>query len=287
MRVRLSAAARRTGFAMLSLAAAAALPSGGVAAADPIDDLQRAVLAFRGIGLRDVAAYRATFRLPDEEGKEKVSLEELWRAPSDFAIRAADASPAAVVRSYAIFLEPLYVARASILDADLDAGAAHLRQVVRVEAKPAESGSRTIRLTFPSAPDSTLAGFLRDVSWLEGRLDDAGRLQGFHVEFRASGGRASEKLDLVCTWKDGRAPQPSLCTWTLPDGGVVRVATSFRDEHGRRVPASRRVTFPSRYDPGETEDIRIEYGPYATEVPADLLHAPGTFRYDSNGLVSH
>jgi hypothetical protein len=260
----------------------------GAAAADPIDDLRHAVLAFRGIGLPDIPAYHATFRLPEEDSRQnqKVVLEELWRSPSEFAIRAADSSPTAIVRSYAIFLEPLYVARASILDTDFDAGAGHLRKVARVESKVGEGGLRTIHLTLPAKPDSALDDFLRDVSWLEGRIDATGRLQAFHVEFRSSGGRPPEKLDLSCAWKDTRAPQPSSCTWKLPDGGTVKVQTAFRDEHGRRVPASRRVTFPSRYDPGESEDIHIEYGPYGTDVPADALHAPGTFRYDANGLVS-
>lgn len=276
---------RERGFVTGVLAVGALLATSG-ASADPLDDLRQAVLAFRGIGLRDVAAYRATFRLPDEEQQNEVRLEELWRAPSTFAIRAADGAPAAVVRSYAIFLEPLYVARASILDADLEAGAERLRQVARLQSTPGESGARTIRLTLPAQPDSTLPGFFRDVSWLEGRLRADGKLLGFHVEFRASEGRVAETLDLTCTWKDVKAPQPSLCTWTLPDGGVVRVTTSFRVEHGRRVPASRHVTFPSRYDPGESEEIRIEYGPYSIEVPAGLLEAPGSFRYGAGGLVS-
>ena len=254
--------------------------------ADSLDDLRHAVLAFRGIGLRDVAAYRTTFRLPDDEHSGEVRLEELWRAPSTYAIRSAEGAPAAVVRSYAIFLEPLYVARASILDADFDAGAERLRAVARVESVAGKGGTRTVRVTLPAQADSSLAGFLRDVSWLEGQLRADGKLQGFHAEFRASKGRAPETLDLVCTWKDAKAPQPSLCTWTLPDGGVVRVSTTFRNEHGRRVPATRHVTFPSRYDPGESEEIHIEYGPYATDVPAGALDAPGSFRYNANGLIS-
>ena len=263
-----------------------ALLAASAAGADSLDDLRSAVLAFRGIGLRDVAAYRTTFRLPDDERPGEVRLEELWRAPSTYAIRSADGAPAAVIRSYAIFLEPLYVARASILDADFDAGADRLRAVAHVESVPGKGGARTVRVTLPAQSDSSLSGFLRDVSWLEGHIRADGKLSGFHAQFRATQGRAPETLDLVCTWKDAKAPQPSLCTWTLPDGGVVRVSTAFRNERGHRVPSSRHVTFPSRYDPGESEEIRIEYGPYATDVPAGLLESPGVFRYDSNGLVS-
>jgi hypothetical protein len=251
-----------------------------------VGELRQALLPFRGIGLRDVQAYRATFRLPDDEQQADVRLEELWRAPASFAIRAADGTPPALVRSYAIFLEPLYVARASLLDTDLDAGAARLRGVARAERIPGPSGTRTIRLTLPSPPDSSLPGLLRDVTRIEARLRSDGKLASFHAEFRPAEGRAAETLDLTCVWRDVDAPQPTLCTWTLPDGGVVRVETAFRREQGRRVPAARRVTFPSRYDPGETEEIRIEYGPYALDAPVELLEGPGSFRYDPSGLVS-
>ena len=275
---------RTAGARLLALVILANAVAGSPARGDDLDDLRKAVLAFRGVGYAEVSAYRAELRLPDEE-EAAVPLRELWRAPAEFGLRAAGKAPGAVVRSWAIFLDPLYVARTSLLDAELDAGADRLREIARIDAEAAAEGGRLIRVTLPDRPDSLLPGFLRDVGRLEGRVDGRGRLRGFHIEFRATGTRAPETIELACTWEDAKAPQPSLCTWSLPDGGEVRVATTFRDEGARRVPAARHVVFPSRYDSGETEEIRIEYGEYDFRPPPDLFDGPGVFRYDANGLV--
>jgi hypothetical protein len=218
-----------------------ALLAASAAGADSLDDLRSAVLAFRGIGLRDVAAYRTTFRLPDDERPGEVRLEELWRAPSTYAIRSADGAPAAVIRSYAIFLEPLYVARASILDADLDTGAERLRAVAHVESVPGKGGARTVRVTLPAQADSS--------------SDFCATSRGWRAISARTGSWASTR-----SWRDaGRAPEtPDPCArgrmrrrrtlalqWTLP-GGVVRVSTAFRNE--RAVECREPHVRPSRYD---------------------------------------
>lgn len=261
---------------------AAAAP--GASRADVVDELREAILPFRGIGHADVRAYRVPLTLPQDD-EDRVPLVELWRAPADYGLRASGTAPAAVVRSWAIFLEPLYVARASLLDGDLERGAARLRQVAKTESRPGADG-RTLRLELPAEPDSALPDLLRDVTVLEATLDARGRLAGFRLDLRGAGGHSGETLRLACEWTDARAPQPATCTWTLPDGGTVNVTTTFRDEAGRRVPGSRHVTFPSRYDPGESEEIRIDYGSYELNPPADPLEGKGTFRFDENGLVS-
>lgn len=262
----------------------AALCAAPAARADVVDELRDAVLPFRGIGHADVLAYRVELTLPEDD-EDPVPLRELWRAPADYGLRAAGSAPAAVVRSWAIFLEPLYVARASLLDGDLERGAARLREVAKAESR-AEPSGRTLRLELPAEPDPALPDLLRDVLRLDATLDAKGRLTGFRLQLRGAPGRAGETLRLECTWADPRAPQPTLCTWTLPDGGTVTVTTTFRDESGRRVPGSRQVIFPSRYDPGETEEIRIDYGPYELNPPGDPLAAKGTFRFDENGLAT-
>lgn len=253
--------------------------------ADPLDELRAAIVPFRGIGYGDVRAYRVPFTLPDDDD-DAVPLVELWRAPAVYGLRAAAAAPAAVVRSWAIFLEPLYVARASLLDGDLESGAARLRAVAALSAEPGAGGGRTVRMTLPATRDSLLPELLRDVSALDADLDAKGRLCGFRLVLRDASGRDADTLRLACTWTDARAPQPAACTWTLPDGGRVDVATTFRDEGARRVPGARTVSFPSRYDPGEREEIRIEYGPYELDPPELPLEAKGTFRFDANGLRS-
>ena len=268
--------------ATLALASVAPAP----AASDPIEELRRAVLPFRGVGYTDVKSYRTELRLPDEESNGAVPLVEMWRAPADYGLRAAKKTEPAMVRSWAIFLEPLYVARASILDADLEKGAKRLRQVAKVKASAGDAGVRILEIVMPALPDTTLPGFLREASRFEAHVDAAGHLLSFHAELRPVQGRKPETLDLRCTWKDARAPQPSLCVWTLPDGGVVRVDTTFRDERGRRLPGTRHVVFPSRYDPGDTEEIRIEYGSYDFKIPSDSFQGKGAFRYDENGLVA-
>lgn len=272
-------------FATCACAAALAIPT--ASRADALDDLRAALASFRGVGYADVGSYRASFRLPDEEAKEAVALEEMWRAPGDFAVRAAKKAAPAVVRSYAIFLEPLYVARSSILDADLDRGMSRVRAIGKLTTSSGNAGARAIRVSLPSPPDSTLPGFLRDVSRIDAVLDAQGRLSRLRLELPpARGRRVADSLVVVCEWKDARAKQPTRCTWRLPDGGEVRVATTFRNEGGRRVPGIRHVVFPSRYDPGESEEIRIEYGKYRWDAPAELFRAAGTFRYGAEGLVS-
>jgi len=258
----------------------------GAAAADALDDLHAAVMPFRGIGHADVTAYRVPLDLPDEDEDGAVDLLEVWRAPADYGVRAAGRAAPALVRSWAIFLEPLYVARASALDADLEAAAARLREVARVEDEAGQDGGRRIRITAPATTGAPLPGLLRDLADLQAGLDARGRLVRLRLELRSGGGGAVDTLELACAWDEPAAPQPSRCAWTLPDGGEVRVTTTFRTEKGRRVPAGRQVVFPSRYDPGETEEIRIEYGAYDLDPSADPRKEPGTFRYDTNGLVS-
>ena len=98
-----------------------------------------------------------------------------------------------------------------------------------------------------------------------------------------------EKAPLVleCEFPAG-ALQPERAVWTLPNGDRVEIRTEFRRQGERTVPASRLVVFPSRYDPGEREEILVHYGTYAfdAEIPAELLTAPDSFRYDADGLVS-
>ena len=69
---------------------------------------------------------------------------------------------------------------------------------------------------------------------------------------------------------------------------LVEIRTEFREQEGRSVPASRLVLFPSRYDPGEREEILVRYGVYAVnvEIPSGVLEDPGSFRYDADGLVT-
>jgi hypothetical protein len=255
--------------------------------ADALDDLRASLASFRGVGYADVAAYRAAFRLPDDDADEAIALEEMWRAPGDFALRAAEPAAPAVVRSYAIFLEPLYVARTSILDADLDRGLQRLREIGKITTSPSSAGARSVRVELPDPPDSTLPGFLRDVSRIDALLDLRGRLSRLRLELPpARGRRTADSLVVVCTWDDAKAHQPSKCTWTLPDGSEVRVQTTFRDEGGRRVPGTRHVVCPRRYHPGETESSPTEYGRDPWEGAAPLFHAAGTFRYGSEGLLT-
>ncbi len=270
--------------AALLVAAAALGVAPTVARADVVDALRDAVLPFRGIGHAQVQSYRVELTLPQDD-EDPVPLLELWRAPAEYGLRAAGSAPAAVVRSWAIFLEPLYVARASLLDSDLERGAARLRAVAKAESR-AQGDGRTLHLELPAEPDPELPDLLRDVTRLDAALDAQGRLTGFRLQLRGAPGRDGEILRLECTWADPRAPQPTQCTWTLPDGGTVNVTTTFRDESGRRVPGSRQVIFPSRYDPGETEEIRIDYGPYELNPPDLALDAKSTFRFDENGLIA-
>ncbi|MGH2569623.1 MAG: hypothetical protein ACRDGR_00265, partial [bacterium] len=140
------------------------------ASADALDDLVRAVEKFRGIGHEDVRSYRVELRIP-EEGEESVPLEEIWRAPGELVLRAAlPGTPVAVVRSLALYLEPIYVARASLLDADLGAHLEQLRKDATVEAMPEATGTRVV-VRFPDDPDAAGLEALADVAMLSAELD--------------------------------------------------------------------------------------------------------------------
>lgn len=282
LRARRIAALRRAASAALLSALALA----GAAPADPLDELSAAVARFRGIGDRDVRAYAAPFTLPDEED-DAVVLMEVWRAPSDLALAAKDrAVPRAVVRSWALFLEPMFVTRQSLLGMDLDAGAARLRQVAAIDAAPAGDGMH-VTLVVPGEGDPQLPELLRDVAALRADLDARGRIERLAVDLRTGASGGPETITLRCTYGDGDRDLPGLAEWSLGDGRTVRVETEFRTEAGRRVPHERHIVFPSRYDPGETEEIRVRYGVYdfAAAHADEILARPDLLRFDANGLV--
>jgi hypothetical protein len=254
------------------------------AAADALDDLALSVAKFRGVGYDDVGSYRVELEIP-EEGEESVPLEEIWRAPRDLALRAARPNtPAAIVRSLALYLEPLYVARASLLDADLSAHIDRLRAGARVETQAA--GALTcIVVEFPDDPAAAGLEAFQDVARLRADLDEYSRMHRLEILLREE----KSALTLECDFKEGGAfPQPDRAVWTLPNGDHVEIDTVFREQEGRSVPASRLIVFPSRYDPGEREEILVRYGTYAfdAEVSSELLAESGSFRYDADGLVS-
>jgi hypothetical protein len=267
----------------LALSLALFLPATS-ANADALDDLARAVEKFRGIGHEDVRSYRVELRIP-EEGEESVPLEEIWREPGELVLRGAlPATPVAIVRSLALYLEPIYVARASLLDADLGAHVERLRQSAVVEAKSETTGTRVV-VRFPDDPEAAGLEALADVAMLSAELDGHARLRRLEVGLREE----KQPLILECEFRGGaERPQPDVALWTLPNGDRVEIRTEFREQGARSVPASRLVLFPSRYDPGEREEILVRYGAYAinVEIPAAALEGPGSFRYDANGLVS-
>ena len=255
---------------------------------DAFDRLIAALQRFRGIGDPSVMRYCVELRLPDEE-EETPPLLELWKAPDVLALRAAKpTTPRAVARSLALYLEPLYLARSSFLRTDLGEASAIVRSVAAIRAESSDAGE-TVFVEFPTPADERLPATLREVRLLSARLDGQGRLAALNVDLREAGvDGGSGELGLICTYAgDSRDPQPGYVRWTLPDGRPVEIRTGFRDEGGRRVPAERHLVFPSRYDPGEVEEILVEYGAYDLDSPIDeaLLREPGTFRFGESGLV--
>jgi hypothetical protein len=253
--------------------------------AAPVDDLVAAIADFRGLGTADVSSYRVELRLPDD-GEDVATLVETWASPARLSVRAASpGTPVAVVRGLALFLEPLFVTRTSIFSADLEGSVERLRADLDVtEAPLAEEGTRKITVVLPDPPPDDLPELLRDLARLEGTLDGEGRLAALSVQLRSE--RETEEMTMRCEWAEGE-PQPRRAVWTLPNSDRVEIETTYRSEGGRVVPAMRRVTFPSRYDPGETEEIRVVYGRYDLDplIEEGEWTAHGTFRYDANGLV--
>jgi len=252
--------------------------------ADALDELAAAVARFRGVGYADVTSYRALVRLPDDPDGEAVPLREIWRAPADLALRAAEpGTPTAVVRGLAIYLEPLYVARASLLGADLESDLERMRRTCRVEAR--EGKQTTVEVEFPAVPDEGLSRELRDLARLTAVIDSHGRLEKLDVTTHEGDG-----VSMECAYGSGdpAPPQPSRVVWSLPDGERVEIRTSYRREMGRVLPARRDVVFPSRYDPGQTEELSVSYEDWelGVDIPDEVFRAPDSFRYDENGLVT-
>ena len=250
---------------------------------DGLEDLAAAVARFRGTGHADVASYRVTVRLPDDPEGASMPLQELWRAPSELALRAAKpGTPRAIVRGLAIYLEPMYVARVSLLGADLAASVGRMRASCRV-ASSVGTGGRSVAVTFPAEPDSALPAELADLAQLDARLDDHGRITRLDLETREG-----DTIALDCDYDAARSyPQPDLVRWTLPNGELVEIRTSYAMRGDRALPESRHLVFPSRYDPGETEEIYVEYEDWdlGVEIRDELLHSADAFRYDANGLT--
>ena len=252
--------------------------------ADPIDELADALNMFRGLGIVGVESYRVAIRLPQDDSPNQVQLEEIWRRPSDLVIRGKDEhAPAAVVRSVALYLEPVYVARTAVVELDWKSMGDEVRSSVVVSAGGRHGAERSILIEMP--PDmSDLPATLQDISKIEALLDGKGRLSALDIVFRKEG-----TVHLQCEYDSkGKYNQPIVASWTLPSGEEVEVRTKYRRESGKNVPSTRQVIFPSRFDPEETEEILVEYGKYELnpEIPDDVWNAPGSFRYDSNGLVS-
>ena len=252
--------------------------------ADPIDELASALNTFRGLGIEGVESYRVPIRLPHDDSPDQVQLEEIWRRPSDLVIRAKEQStPPAIVRSVALYLEPVYVARTAVVELDWKSMGDEVRSSVVVNAGGAHGSERSILIEMP--PDmSDLPATLRDISKIEALLDGKGRLSVLDSVLRQEGA-----IHLECEYDSkGKYNQPIVAIWTLPSGEKVEVRTKYRRESGKNVPSTRQVIFPSRFDPEETEEILVEYGKYNLnpEIPESLWNASGSFRYDANGLVS-
>lgn len=245
-----------------------------------LSSLAAALGHFRGVGYDDVHSYRVEVVAPDPS-EDSVPLQETWRAPDDLTIRAAGPStPTAVVRSLALYLEPLYVARSSLLEADFEQYADALEAEADVTLTERPSGEREIHVQLPSDPE-TLPEVLKELLEFRAVLDESGRLLVLDLRMR----EGEEELGLQCSYH-GDEVQPSAAKWSLPSGDIVRIETEFRREAGRLLPSSRVVYFPSRFDPGETEEIYVRYGTYelnASVTDAELADSR-TFRYDANGL---
>jgi hypothetical protein len=276
--IRMFAMAKRISTAVLLLAASSS-PSG----ADPIDELAAALETFRGLGIEGVERYRVPIRLPHDDSPEQIKLEEVWRYPSELVIRARESAPAAVVRSFALYLEPVYVARTAVIELDWKELGEDVRSSVIASAAGKHGAERSIVIEMP--PDtSTLPPTVRDVFRIDALLDEKGRLSVLDIVMRDEG-----SIHLECEYDaKGRAAQPIVASWTLPSGEEVEVRTKYRRESGKYVPSTRQVIFPSRFDPKETEEILVEYGEYElnAEIPDQLWNASGSFRYGPDGLVS-
>jgi hypothetical protein len=257
--------------------------SGAAPSSDGLEELARAVARFRGVGHEDVSSYRVLVRLPDDPEGEASPLLEMWRAPSDLAVQAAEPGvPRAVVRGLAMYLEPLYVARASLLGTDLEASVRRLRETCTVSSV-AEGAQARVKIAFPAAPDPELPVELADLARLDALLDGDARLVTLQLETREG-----DRIGLTCEY-GGKAflTQPSRARWTLPNDEFVEIRTAFRSRAGRMLPESRSISFPSRYAPGETEEIRVRYEKWELDAALDdaSFTSPGAFRYDADGLV--
>jgi len=251
--------------------------------ADPIDELAAALEMFRGLGIAGVESYRVPIRLPHDDSPQKIKLEEVWRHPSELVIRARDSAPAAVVRSFALYLEPVYVARTAVIELDWKTLGEGVRSSVVTTAAGKHGSERSIVIEMPPDPNIVPAT-VRDVFRIDALLDGKGRLSVLDIVMRDEG-----TIHLECEYDaKGRYPQPILASWTLPTGEQVEVRTKYRREGGKYVPSTRQVIFPSRFDPEETEEILVEYGEYElnAEIPEQVWNAPGSYRYGADGLVS-
>jgi hypothetical protein len=264
-------------------AAAVGVAGSAAASSDGLDELAGAVARFRGVGHADVTSYRVIVELPDDPEGEPTPLVEIWRAPADLGLSAAQPGTSrAIVRGLALYLEPLYVARASLLGSDLEASVERLRATCAVRAS-AEDAGRRVTVKFPAEPVQGLPEELADLSRIEVLLDRRGRLSSMDLVTREA-----DRIGLTCEY-DGPASltQPTRARWTLPGEDVVDIRTQFRSRAGRMLPETRIISFPSRYAPGETEEIRVRYEEWELGVALDdaAFAAPDVFRYDGDGLV--
>jgi hypothetical protein len=257
------------------------------AAEDCLSQLGRAIGRFRGLGYADVETYRVELRLPDDPDEAPVPLEELWRAPDETAVRALDpGTNRAIVRTLALYLEPLFIARTSLLEADWAAYEDRLRAASKITCRTSGKG-KTVAVALDSVgvASSGLPEVFRSLRSFEATIDAFERLLFLEAQFRDEEGL----LKLRCSYDAaGKRPQPDLAVWTLPNGDSVEARTTFRAEGQKVLPESRVVTFPSRYDPGETERIEVRYANYriGVEIPPAEFAAPGVFRYGPEGLVA-
>jgi hypothetical protein len=261
----------------LTLAAAAA----PAAPREPLDDLVDGVLRLQGLGHTDVKSYRVPVILPEDPGGEVIPLVEEWHAPADLVVRAAEPrTPKAMVRSLAIYLEPLYVAQASLLGADLESGRKSMRSTCRVEAEGRRGGGKQVSVIFPQTADPQLPEELADLARVDAELDAHGRLIALSVRTREA-----DSLSFRCEYAGPEVPQPRRASWTLGRGDSVEVSTTFREVGGRWLPDTRRIVFPSRYAPGEREELFVRYGEWELGVAPRGDGTAPSFRYDSRGVV--
>lgn len=262
------------------------LPGALQASNDPLLDLARGLEKFRGLGLATIQSYRVPLSTPQEKGQpDAPSLVEIWRAPSTIALRAQKPStPGALVRGQALYLEPLYVARTGVVDLDWSNLAESVRARVQATSKRVD-GQQEIRITFASNDSPDLPESLRDIERIEARLDARQRLIRLRVGLREGGG----EIAATCRYDERQSKlQPVEAKWTLPDGQLVTMSAGYRREGKFSVPSWRRVEFPSRFDPKESEIIEVHYGTY--EINPSLTEGDwsgaGAFRFTSAGLVT-